>query len=279
VSVIHERLVLLGLASAAWLLLLTFVTGPILTRLGMVRSNFRDDRIPVSYGIVILLWSAPTLASLSVLLPSRRRELAAFCLVAAVLGILGFIDDRWGDRSRTGLKGHFRAFFVEGVVTTGFAKAVGGGLIALAVPRFVLQIDWPNSALDGAIIALCANALNLLDLRPGRAGAVFLALATVIFAIQWNAGAISPLAFLAIPALVVYERDARGRVMMGDSGSNLLGGTLGLALTTACPGVGARLAILTLLAALHVVAERASITNIIEGNAILRRLDGMTGVR
>jgi UDP-N-acetylmuramyl pentapeptide phosphotransferase/UDP-N-acetylglucosamine-1-phosphate transferase len=245
----------------------------------MVRPNFRGERIPVSYGIVILLWCVPVFSGLALLLPDHRRELGAHLVVAIMMGLLGFVDDRWGDRTRTGLKGHLRAFFVEGVVTTGFAKAVGGGLVALAAPRFLLHLDWPDSLLDGAIIALTANALNLLDLRPGRAGAVFLLLSAILIAVQWTAGVASPLVFVTIPALVVYERDARAKVMMGDSGSNLLGGTLGLTLVTTCPSLGVRLTILALLVALHVLAERASITQIIERNSILRRLDRLTGVR
>lgn len=270
---------LLGVAAGAWLIALAFAVGPLLRVLGMVRPNFRGDRIPVSFGILMLLWSGPVLIGLAVLAPPMRRELAAFAAVVTGMGVLGFADDRWGDRSRTGLKGHFRAFFIEGVVTTGFVKAAGGLLLGVLVPKMVLQRTWPDALLDGLVIALSANALNLFDLRPGRAGAVFLVLGSALAAVRWTSPGVFPLAFVIIPALVVYERDSRGRAMMGDSGSNLLGGALGLAATLAFPGTTSRFVALGVLAALHILAERVSLTQVIEKNPLLRGVDRLTGVR
>lgn len=276
---IHEQRTAFVVVSILWLLILAFAVGPLLVRAGMVRPNFRGDRIPVGYGILVMLWCGPALASLAILFAASRRDYAAYLAIALGMGLLGFIDDRWGDRARTGLKGHIRAFFIEGVVTTGFVKAVGGVALALVVPGVILQRSWPDVFIDGAIIALTANALNLLDLRPGRAGAAFLLLATVFITRQWSWTAIPPLIFILIPAVVVYERDARARVMMGDTGSNLLGGTLGLAAAVALPAIAPRLAILGILVVLHAVAERISITQVIDRIPLLKRLDRFTGVR
>jgi UDP-GlcNAc:undecaprenyl-phosphate/decaprenyl-phosphate GlcNAc-1-phosphate transferase len=277
-----NRQLLLWLAAAVWLAVLPPAVGWLLRRIGLTRPNFRGDRIPVGYGLLIVLWSVPVLGVLLLAFPVGRRELGSYVAIVCGMSLLGFIDDLWGDRSVTGLRGHFRCFFIDGQITTGFLKAVGGALLALLVPRVLLLQEWPDAILSGAIIALAANALNLLDLRPGRAGALFLlfALAVVSFQLVSRRSAWPPpLLFVMIPTLVVYERDARARVMMGDAGSNLLGGTLGLAFVLTFPEPTARWTALALLVALHVIAERWSLTRIIEGNPVLRRLDAMTGRR
>jgi len=274
-----ERIPVFWSIAAAWLVALSLAVGPLLARIGLVRPNFRGDRIPAGYGVLVLLWSGPVLAALALGLPAIRREIAAYLAVVVGMGLLGFVDDVWGDRTRTGLKGHFRAFFVEGVVTTGFVKAAGGMAVAIAAPRVILALSWPDAILDGAVIALSANALNLLDLRPGRAGAAFLLLGALLILARWNTPEGMPLLFVFIPALVVYERDSRGRVMMGDAGSNLLGGALGISYVLAFPSSVARIILLGLLVALHVVAERISISRAIERSPVLRRIDRLTGIR
>jgi UDP-N-acetylmuramyl pentapeptide phosphotransferase/UDP-N-acetylglucosamine-1-phosphate transferase len=67
--------------------------------------------------------------------------------------------------------------------------------------------------------------------------------------------------------------------MLGDTGSNLLGGLLGLGLVLAVHSLIGRVVILLCLLALHFLAERVSLTRVIEQNPILRKLDALTGVR
>lgn len=93
------------------------------------------------------------------------------------IGVLGFVDDTWGTKRIKGLRGHLRAVLREHTLTTGFLKATGGATLALFL-GWRLSPDIPIVALlNAALIALSANAINLLDLRPGRAGGVFLVLA------------------------------------------------------------------------------------------------------
>jgi UDP-N-acetylmuramyl pentapeptide phosphotransferase/UDP-N-acetylglucosamine-1-phosphate transferase len=161
-------------------------------------------------------------------------------------------------------------------------KAVGGALLALVLGWRLHGSDYGSLLPAAALIALSANAINLLDLRPGRAGGVFLAVMLPLllcahFAEAFGIGPPLPL-LVVLPALVVWERDARATVMMGDTGSNLLGGTLGLSLAVYTPQMVQTVA-LFLLVLLHIVAERVSLTRIIEGSPLLRTLDRLTGVR
>jgi len=280
---------LLFVLGALWLVVLPSLVGLLLARLKLLRPNFRGQVIPVGYGLVILLWSAPALAVLLRCLPGHRRELAAYLLVIVGMGALGFVDDLWGDRQAVGLRGHLRALLRERRITTGLVKAVGGLALGVLTCYALLEDAWPDALLDGAIIALSANALNLLDLRPGRACAVFLLGALVLWivpAVALNGPPVPPLAFVFIPALLVYERDARARVMLGDTGSNLLGGALGLAftLTFSAPAahwsaLAAHWSALAALILLHLLAERYSLSALIEKNPLLRRLDALTGKR
>ena len=83
---------------------------------------------------------------------------------------------------------------------------------------------------------------------------------------------------MALPTLASWRRDAAARVMLGDTGSNLLGAAIGLCAALYC-GIGAQAALLTGLGALHIAAERLSLTRVIEATPLLRRLDRLTGVR
>lgn len=273
---------LLFIAALLWLLCLPPLVDEILRVLNLRRPNFQGDTIPTAYGLFILLWSALMMVVLAWFLPTERRAFAVYFGVTVGLGALGFIDDRWGDRQIKGLRGHLRRFFIDGVITTGFLKAAGGLTAAIAVPRLVLEQDGPTALLNGLIIALCANALNLLDLRPGRACAVFLLSAVLLLAGQMIAAGrplVSPLLLVVIPTLYIYPRDARAQVMLGDTGSNLLGGALGLALTLVFPSISFRLSLLLLLLLFHLFAERYSLSALIERHPLLRRLDAWTGRR
>src|SRR5262249_15929971 len=128
-----------------------------------------------SYGLVIALWSGALLGLTATLLPARRAACFSCLLAVGGFGLLGLLDDTWGDRRIKGLKGHFRAALREQRITRGFVKAVGGALLALLL-GFRARPDSPaNAVLAAALIPLSANSINLLDLRPGRAGGVFLA--------------------------------------------------------------------------------------------------------
>lgn len=265
-------------AASLWLIVVVPLTLRLLTALKMVRPNFRGDGVPVGAGLAVIAWSAPALLAW----PPQPRPAApdamALLVVLCAFGALGFIDDRWGDRSSSGLRGHFRRLLLEGRVTTGALKAIGGVGVGVATARFGLGAAWPEALLSGAVIALSANALNLLDLRPGRAGAALLIAAVPLLAAGWTADGPPALALVWLPAFALYAWDRRGLAMMGDTGSNALGASLGLSLCAALPTVWL-IATLAALTTLHLAAERSSLSELIDRSPLLRRVDGWTGVR
>lgn len=276
-----RSLLLMGLA-----LLLLLLLPPLIRRLMIrfkwTRSNFRDEVIPQSFGVVIVLFTSVMLTATAWLYPLYRPQAKLWLVAVVGFGVLGLLDDLKGDRQIKGLRGHFSAA-AKGKITTGFLKAVGGIVLALFLAWKIHGSEPVRILLDAAVIALSANFINLLDLRPGRAGAVFLVFggAILLFGIQKQGvfSGVSPLLFVVLAALVVYERDARATVMLGDVGSNTLGACLGLALAlSACPTL-LRGIILVLLLSVHLIAERLSLTKLIAETPLLRILDALTGVR
>lgn len=273
---------LLILSTAAWTAVLLAALIPLLRRAGLERTNYAGAKVVTAGGVVLPLAALPGI----LILIRNGGEPAAFVARMAVVlcgfALLGFFDDRWGSPAARGLKGHLRALIADHRITTGLLKAVGGlsitGWLAWTEPgvpfaqRLVLWLS----------VALGANAANLLDLRPGRAGAVaLLALAAAMagLAVSGQRFAALAVACLAASEAVVQYRDARGWLMLGDTGSNALGACAAYAVWYAFPGGSVRAAILLVLIGLHVVAERWSLSQIIERSTVIRWLDGLTGRR
>ena len=271
---------------------------------GLVKPNFCGMVIPASLGITFLLACCPVYAAL-LFAPSGggfafppMTAAGAYLLTTAGFGLLGLADDKWGSRTVGGFKGHIKAA-LRGKPTTGGAKLLGGGLCALGAAFLVRYGEAAQGAafslpfladvaIDAGIIALGANALNLLDVRPGRASFGFAVLAgiaavgmvcTLANGTEVNA---TKAVFLLLPVVLAALRetlpDARANGMMGDTGSNLLGASAGLACVLALP-LGGRIVLFAVLLGLNALAERVSLSALIAKTPLLARLDKRLGVR
>jgi len=153
----------------------------------------------------------------------------------AAIAALGLADDLWSGPER-GFRAHLRSRR-----TTGMLKLLGIPVVGLVATR----------RLSGALlVGLGANALNQLDTRPGRALKAYLAAA---FALD------APLGI----AVLLLPYDLREMAMLGDAGSNALGGLLGLKSVERFTGRGRWVAI-GALAGLTLLGERTSIGALIE---------------
>jgi hypothetical protein len=162
----------------------------------------------------------------------------------AAIAALGLADDVWSGPER-GFRAHLRSGR-----TTGVLKLVGIPAIGLLATRRV----------SGALlVGLAANALNQLDTRPGRALKAYLAAALAVDA---------PVGI----AVLLLPYDLREMAMLGDAGSNALGGLLGLKSVERFTGRGRWVAI-GALAGLTLLGERISLGAWIERTPGLSRLD------
>lgn len=250
-------------------------------RLGWRRVNFRGELVPDRLGLF------PLLTGLAAYALFAREQLP--WLLALGYGVLGFLDDQWGQDAPKGLRGHLRSL-LAGRPTTGLFKLVGGLILGIAIGWLLYSessatrpspLATHRSLLSGLMIALWANFFNLLDVRPGRAGTLFVLLAlpcVVTLLLQGERSGAWVLLGVLLGLLVTLPIDRAGRGMLGDTGSNLLGGVLGASLAWLMPLWAQGLLTLGLLL-FHLWAERHSLTEWIERRPLLRRLDRLTGVR
>jgi hypothetical protein len=165
---------------------------------------------------------------------------------AAAIAAAGLADDLWSGPER-GLRAHLRARRTTGVLKLVVIPAVG--LLA-------------TRKLSGALlVALAANHWNQLDTKPGRALKAYLIVA-------------GPLRAPLGPAAVLLPCDCREMTMLGDAGSNVLGGLLGLRSVGRLTGRRQWIAIAA-LASLNLLGDRRSLGELIERTPVLRELDAI----
>jgi hypothetical protein len=238
----------------------------------------------------------------------------------------GLVDDVFGARESKGFAGHLGAL-AQGGLTTGALKLFGiGALAVLAAPVAITyalnvwyQLGRPlgtNPPLGVSIvallcailvIALSANLVNLMDLRPGRALKSYVVLAVVgglvtvwgswVYHLSqvalnpalasgipevtgsaawvWIAGLSLCIFALALgPVLAVWRFDLGERAMLGDAGANAMGALAGFLLVWRSP-LWLIVTLAVVLLALNLASERVSFSAVIEKTGFLRWIDGL----
>jgi UDP-GlcNAc:undecaprenyl-phosphate GlcNAc-1-phosphate transferase len=226
------------------------------------RINHRGETVSLLEGPAYVLGSAVGIAATPGVAASVR---AAGVLASLGAGAFGAYDDLAGEPGGKGFRGHLSALR-QGQLTSGIAKIGGIGATGLAASALVSDdvIDW---LLGGAVVAACANLVNLFDLRPGRAlkvGLVGIVLAPT------PSGPIVAAPIGAATASLPEDLAERG--MLGDTGANALGAALGVGIVAASsPAV--RAAVLGVLTTLTLASEKVSFTKVIEATPTLRWVD------
>lgn len=209
-------------------------------------------------GATVSLLSGPALAVAA----ATTGRGSALRLAVIGSGLVGAYDDAHDDaRGAKGFAGHLSALR-RGRITGGAVKVAGvsctGALAALCLrPRQPVDV-----LLAGAVIAGAANAMNLLDLRPGRALKVGLVTAVVL----GEPG-------LAGTCAALLPADLDERAMLGDAGANALGAALGAALVSRVQSRSLRATALAGLVALTAASEVVSFSAVIDRSPVLGRLD------
>lgn len=241
----------------------------------VIRPNYKNEMIPVGMGIVFL----PMIIINSIILgfvtlnniwfvSSSNYNLNIVWLLCLALYIFsmmamffaGALDDLIGNRNVSGLKGHFKSLF-KGELTTGGFKALFGGFVGLVV-SVCISSSIVDIIVNTLIIALSTNLMNLFDLRPGRAIKVYLVIMIPIYITLTGYTKVFPL--LILPNVLAYFNiDLKARGMMGDTGSNVLGISIGVLMALGY-GIKVRLAWLVFLILMHLITEKFSLTKIIE---------------
>lgn len=265
----------LGVAGGAlaWPMLAQVFAAPL-----FLRTNVRGAEVPVAVGIVlpvVLLAAGAALVLLDAgdLVQVPQGALAVSVLAAAGFGMLGLFDDLAGDRAAQGFRGHLSALR-SGRLTTGAVKLFGGGALAVLVAAPTARERFWVLLADAALIALSANLANLFDRAPGRLAKVSLLAAVPIVVVAGIDPDLAGPAVVLGALLALLAPDLRERLMLGDTGANVLGATLALAVVlTTAPST--RVVVLVVVAALNLLSERVSFSRVIQQVGPLRWLDGI----
>ena len=258
-----------------WILLRPSWSAP-----SLLPQNHRGHPVPTAAGVVLpvtvvlveggrAVASAAGVGGENVIGQGRLAVL----VTALGMGFLGVIDDLAGPGDVRGFGGHVRAL-ARARLTTGGLKLLGGAGVALTA---VAIASGPRTSAgrllaDAALVALAANLGNLFDRGPGRVlkvgGASFLVLAVATA----GASVLTGVAVAVGAAAALLVDDLRERLMLGDTGANVLGGVVGLGLVLACSAT-TRLVALAVVAALNLVSEVVSFSRVIDTVPPLRALD------
>lgn len=233
--------------------------------------NYRGKKIPAIGGMVFIPVQLVTVLLLMLSHTGEQYENVSYIALILSMGFAGVIDDLIGDIKIKGLIKHIRST-LDGTITTGFIKALIGftvsGIISIEISGTYIEF-----ILNVLIISLFANTINLLDLRPGRAVKTFIVLSAILLTVYVERlTEAASLLILFLTALIYMDYDLKEICMLGDTGANILGATLGYYSALFVGTVG-KLVLLALLILLHAVTERLSITDLINNNSLLSYLD------
>jgi UDP-N-acetylmuramyl pentapeptide phosphotransferase/UDP-N-acetylglucosamine-1-phosphate transferase len=233
------------------------------------RTNYHGQAVTLTGGLAAALGSLVGTAT-GTAGATRRAAL----LAATAAAVAGAYDDVVASRSESaedkGLRGHFAALW-DGRVSGGVVKVlVIGSASALSA---VMLTSGPGrwrvlrAGLRALVIAESANMINLLDLRPGRAGKVVTA--SSLGLLGGPSGSVAAAGLGATVA--VLPDDLSERTMLGDCGANALGALLGVRLAAAgdLPVTIAA----TTLGMLTLASERWSFNAVIDSCRPLRAAD------
>jgi UDP-N-acetylmuramyl pentapeptide phosphotransferase/UDP-N-acetylglucosamine-1-phosphate transferase len=244
----------------------------------LARENYRGIAVPTAGGLYIVLTVLFIEAARAVAGAlgvgkteglTEARTLVVFAVVG--FGLLGLLDDLLATGDHRGFRGHVRAL-VHGELTTGMVKLAGGGALAIIL---VATPGFPHGRrllVDAVVIALAANLGNLFDRAPGRTIKVAI-VCYVPLAIALGANPVGVAIAPTMGASVgLLGDDLRERLMLGDTGANVIGAVLGLGVVLGT-GPGTRLVALVVLVVLNVASELVSFTSVINRTPPLRAAD------
>lgn len=260
-----------AMGAATWLLLRAVFQHEVFTR-----ANFRGRSVATSVGVVLVVSTVAVEGARQLLdgvtgEPAASVAAARTATVVAVVGFgfLGLFDDLAGSADR-GFAGHLKAL-ARGRLTTGGLKLFGGAIVAVTSAGLVSDAAG-RMLLDGAVVALAANLGNLFDRAPGRVIKVGVAAFAGVVAVAGPAAELGGPGVVIGSALAVLWPDLRERVMLGDTGANVIGAAVGLSLVLATAGAATWVA-LAILVAGNLVSELVSFSRVIERVPPLRALD------
>ena len=240
----------------------------LLKSMGLLKKNYKNELIPAAAGIIFviagaIIWTVYLFFDIGQFYINQ-----SFIFLTIIIGLTGFVDDLAGSKDSQGFKGHFQQL-LSGNLTSGAFKA----FIAFITILFVI-ISEENNFFDifinTALILLMTNFLNLLDLRPGRSLKFFILFSLLLITITPTLYIYYLPLFIILVPYIYYE--LKGKVMLGDTGSNALGVILGYGFSH-WDNIYLKAFLVLFIGLLTILSEKYSFTGYIAGNKYLYWLD------
>lgn len=252
----------------------------LLKKAGMVRKNYRGQRVPTAGGILlfvtlVLTWSVVTFLMVFLdVFTGSIREMMMFLAGSIAIVFLGWQDDGAYDTLCKGFRGHVRILFHEKRMTSGMLKALGGfgTAIIICIP---ISYSMFETVINILLLGLTTNLINLFDLRPARAIKVFWLIVIPVFIFSpYGDSYFAWIWFLPLVSATLwfFFRDAKSEIMLGDTGSNFLGYIIGFEMVLIL-SLPPKITIVFLLILIHFAAERISFSQVIQSKPWLRWVD------
>lgn len=236
-------------------------------------ANYKGKVIPQIGGIVFIPILLVAILLLLLLGLEDYYVYMRYLALVMSMGFVGVVDDLVGDIRTKGFVNHIKSI-LKGTMTTGFLKAFIGFMVSciISIGTTSTYIEFIVNVL---IISLFANTINLFDLRPGRAVKVFLIISLILLASAiGRLTEAAPIIILNLAALLYIRYDLKEICMLGDTGANILGITLGY-YSALLMGINSKITLLALLVLMNAMSERLSISKIIKSSRMLSYLDSI----
>lgn len=214
------------------------------------RTNHAGRGVELFGGLAVAAGAAAAMAGARGV--SVRARIASVGAALAA-GACGAYDDQRGSAAERGFGAHLRALG-EGRLTSGAVKLFGIGAAGLAAGT-LLKVRPADQLLAAVVIAGTAHAVNLLDMKPGRAAKAVIA-AGAPGLLRHGPAAVLVAAPVGAAAAVLGD-DLSERTMLGDAGAHALGAALGAAIVMANGRAGLLLHA-TVLIAMTAAGDRIS---------------------
>lgn len=236
-------------------------------------KNYHGFEVIFGMGIVFVPIIITSLALTLMLYNKLSLMYTPYLFAVSAIGFTGLLDDLIGNKQVKGLKNHIKSF-IKGDLTTGFIKAFIG-MISSIIISFGISKNIYDFLLNIFNIALFTNALNLMDLRPGRCIKVFLFLGFIILFINLSEIlTLLPLVIMLTASIIYMNYDLKEVCILGDTGSNILGITLGY-FSSLVFNSSSKIILFLALFTINALAEKFSITKLISNNRVLNYLDNL----
>ena len=235
------------------------------------RVNYAGRDVATAGGIAAVAGFAIALGAASILNAPDAPLAFGGALVVFGFAAIGLFDDVVGSHTARGFRGHLAALG-RGELTSGLTKMFVGLGVAGTFSAGESRLGY--RLLYVVIIAGSANVANLLDLRPARTFKVaFVVAAALVIATRADVVVASNLLFVAaVAGLLIGE--LREEFMLGDTGANALGASIGVAIVCACGGSGTQLLIAAAcVVAVNVAGELVSFSDVIDRTPLIRSFD------